>query len=496
MERTRAASLADVLAAQRMVVHLGGKTICLLASEGEVYAVDNRCPHMGFPLHRGSVARRDPHLPLAPRPLRPLHRRDVRPVGRRPAPLSGGGRGRRRLRRPDAAGRPARPPAAAALRRAAARTSRSSSPSRRSRWPTRTPTGADAFRAGLEFGALRRGGGWFRGLTMLTCLMNLVPRLAWEERSAALYHGLADVASDSAMEAPRFPLDPLPGTDVEPVRLGRWFRRLHRSARRRRRRAGARLGDRARARRRSSSRTCCSRPRPTTATSTAATRSTSSTRRSRRSTSPAGSTPRRCCASLCPQLAFAERMEESNAWRNPVDLVALLEEAFEQLPGRAARRRRLGRPRTSSSEVVLDGEAAEILDALLAALREGARRGRARLGGRLRRGDADRALPDQQRVRRLGHRAAHVHVRQRGRAGPAALALAGAAARRARRGDERLPRPLPERAGGAPAAAGAGRRPGGAARRAAGPARRPAAGRRGRAARGVVPRRERRPASR
>ena len=30
-------------------------------------------------------------------------------------------------------------------------------------------------------------------------------------------------------------------------------------------------------------------------------------------------------ASLPPQLAFAERMEESNTWRNPVDLVALLE---------------------------------------------------------------------------------------------------------------------------------------------------------------------------
>jgi predicted dienelactone hydrolase len=37
-------------------------------------------------------------------------------------------------------------------------------------------------------------------------------------------------------------------------------------------------------------------------------------------------------ASLPTQLAGAERMEEANAWRNPVDLVALLDDTFAQLP--------------------------------------------------------------------------------------------------------------------------------------------------------------------
>src|SRR6266487_1063374 len=40
----------------RLVVSLNGHTICLLAEGDEVYAVDNRCPHMGFPLHRGTVS--------------------------------------------------------------------------------------------------------------------------------------------------------------------------------------------------------------------------------------------------------------------------------------------------------------------------------------------------------------------------------------------------------------------------------------------------------
>src|SRR3954447_26219228 len=52
----RAASLSEVRAAGRIVVSLGGNTVCLIAADDRVYAVDNRCPHMGFPLHRGSVS--------------------------------------------------------------------------------------------------------------------------------------------------------------------------------------------------------------------------------------------------------------------------------------------------------------------------------------------------------------------------------------------------------------------------------------------------------
>jgi len=55
-QRKRAASLEKLREAGRLVVALEGHTICLLEEEGEVFAVDNRCPHMGFPLHRGSVS--------------------------------------------------------------------------------------------------------------------------------------------------------------------------------------------------------------------------------------------------------------------------------------------------------------------------------------------------------------------------------------------------------------------------------------------------------
>ena len=135
-------------------------------------------------------------------------------------------------------------------------------------------------------------------------------------------------------------------------------------------------------------------------------------------------------ASLPAQLAVAERMEEANAWRNPVDLVALLEPAFDELPGARGRRRRaarqLGRPAPTSSTTVLDGEAAAILDALLEALREGA--SEVELASAVAYAAAMRIarFPTAQRVRRLGHRSAHVHVRERGGAGPAPLAVARA----------------------------------------------------------------------
>src|ERR671925_2263034 len=51
----RAASLDDVIRLGCLVAHVDGRTLALFADGGSVYAVDNRCPHMGFPLHRGTI---------------------------------------------------------------------------------------------------------------------------------------------------------------------------------------------------------------------------------------------------------------------------------------------------------------------------------------------------------------------------------------------------------------------------------------------------------
>jgi hypothetical protein len=80
-------------------------------------------------------------------------------------------------------------------------------------------------------------------------------------------------------------------------------------------------------------------------------------------------------ASLPEQLAAAQRMEESNAWRNPVDLVELLEAAFCRIPDALAAgnaRRGTWASRTELVELVLGDDPTAGIDALLEALRGGA----------------------------------------------------------------------------------------------------------------------------
>jgi nitrite reductase/ring-hydroxylating ferredoxin subunit len=51
--------------------------VLVVADGDHVVALDNRCPHMGFPLHRGEHRGRCPHLPLASCPFRSAQRFDL-----------------------------------------------------------------------------------------------------------------------------------------------------------------------------------------------------------------------------------------------------------------------------------------------------------------------------------------------------------------------------------------------------------------------------------
>jgi len=366
----RAASLKELEEKGRLVVGVEGHTICLLHEGGEVHAVDNRCPHMGFPLHRGSVAdgiltchwhharfdlcsggtfdqwadelRRFPvevadgeiYVDVTPRRDPVEHQRGRLQVGlERDISLV---------------------VAKAAIVLAEA-----------------DPSGADAFRAGLDFGVRRRGGGWFRGLTTLSCLMNLVPRLAPEDRAAALYHGLSDVASDSAGMEPRFPLQPLPGDELDPARLARWFRGF----------VEVRDAEGAERALVSAVRVGASQAQLADMLFAAATdhryldggHTLDFVNKALEALDAAGwERAEAVLASLPAQLAFAERMEEANAWRNPVDLVVLLEDAFARLPEALAAPWRDWDGRGALVETLLSAEPGEILEALLAALHDGA----------------------------------------------------------------------------------------------------------------------------
>src|SRR4051812_7036496 len=54
--RVHAASLADLESRGGILpVRVDSVLVALFLHDGKVYAVDNRCPHMGFPLSKGTV---------------------------------------------------------------------------------------------------------------------------------------------------------------------------------------------------------------------------------------------------------------------------------------------------------------------------------------------------------------------------------------------------------------------------------------------------------
>ncbi len=84
----------------------------------------------------------------------------------------------------------------------------------------------NAFSVGLDFGSHYRQSGWGQGLTTHTCMMNIVPYLDTEDRPYALYHGLSAVAQDCASMPPRFKIFSLPEPWPDLFTLKRWFRQF------------------------------------------------------------------------------------------------------------------------------------------------------------------------------------------------------------------------------------------------------------------------------
>ena len=184
-EWVRVASLAELQAEGRLTVLARQNVVALFESNGQVYAVDNRCPHMGFPLDKGTVndciltchwhhARFD----LASGGTFDLWADDVRsfPVKVEQGDIwvdvtvSGNTRERQRQRLQDGLERNIRlviAKSVLALMHNGAQEAAS------------TP-----FALGLDYGARNRQEGWSTGQTISTVMMNLVPHLA-RGRSAA-----------------------------------------------------------------------------------------------------------------------------------------------------------------------------------------------------------------------------------------------------------------------------------------------------------------------
>jgi nitrite reductase/ring-hydroxylating ferredoxin subunit len=326
----RAATLTELQEKGQLLVRLNQQAIALFYDNDRVYAIDNRCPHMGFPLH-GSVCKDGivtcpwhyARFDLASGGTFDSWADDVRSF---PVEIQNGEiwvdvapptnlkvHHQQRLQDGLEQGIPlVIAKSVIALLDLGV-----------------TPT--EPFQTGLAFGTRYSKTGWDTGLTMLTCMMNLLPYLEESDRPRALYQGLSAVARDSADAPPHFRVHPLPTTDLDFLTLKAWFRQFieqrDREAAERCLVTAVQAG---------MSRTQIAEMLFAAATDhhyldvghildfiNKALEALDAT--DWREAEPV-------LASLVAGLANATRMEESSSWRYPVDLVAILDAAFEQIP--------------------------------------------------------------------------------------------------------------------------------------------------------------------
>jgi nitrite reductase/ring-hydroxylating ferredoxin subunit len=370
----RAAKLDDVRNAGRLVVAIAGHTVLLISVDDKIYAVDNRCPHMGFPLSRGTVkdciltcdwhyARFDlmsggtfdswaDDLPAFP-----VQIRDDEVWVDVGTHVDGLTHHRQRLQDGLEKGI-----SLVIGKSVIALLDRKVNPT-------------EPFRMGLDFGVLYRQSGWDTGLTIHTCMMNLLPYLDVEDKPRAIYHGLAAVARDSNNQPPRFPIQPLPNSgnpEKLPI-LENWFRQFVevRDAEGAERCLASAISGGA------------SQQQIAQMLFTVVTdhryldvgHTLDFTNKALEALDITGwQNAEIVLTSLVAGYAKATRMEESRSWLSPVDLVTILHQAFEELPGvltEGKNKRETWGDREQLIPVLLGDNAQAIADSLLTALRQG-----------------------------------------------------------------------------------------------------------------------------
>lgn len=365
------AGLEDLRGKGSMTVHPNGKSVVLFLYGDKVYAVDNRCPHMGFPLDQGSVEEgiltchwHHARFDLASGGAFDLWADDIDafPVEIHDNDIyvllqaRGGAVEHQRNRLRDGLQHNLSLVIAKAVINQLAQDVPADEP----------------FRIGLEFGTQYRGMDWGRGLTTHACTMNLISYLYPADHSLALFHGLADVASDTAGMAPRFNPRPLPNRETDIPTLKQWFRQFVEVR-------DAQAGERAIV---SALRAGADDRQIADMLFTAATdhryldlgHSLDFINKALESVDKAGwDYAELAFTSVVPNLTEARRMEESNAWRKPIDLILILEDAFAQLPNAVAagKNQRLVCDVEELMPTLLGDDPRVIADRLLKCLRAG-----------------------------------------------------------------------------------------------------------------------------
>ncbi|MFB6222530.1 MAG: Rieske (2Fe-2S) protein [Haloarcula sp.] len=208
-----------------VVEQVGGRSIAFFAHDDRVYAVDNRCPHMGFPLAKGTVEDglltchwHHARFELACGDTLDPWADDVQTF---PVEIRGG----TVFVNPDP--EPDVPPATHWRNRLA-----DSLQQNLDLVAAKAVIHLDDLGEGfetplstaLDFGVQYRSMGWGRGLTTLGAMANLYDDVAHDEKLRAMYVGVTAVADNCAGEPPRFPQYELGNDDLSKARLKSWFR--------------------------------------------------------------------------------------------------------------------------------------------------------------------------------------------------------------------------------------------------------------------------------
>ncbi len=366
----RVCSMADLEREPLRVTTASGRAVLLVLDEGRVFAVDNRCPHMGFPLQRGTV--RDGiltcHWHHAKFDLAsgctfdlfaddaPTFEVEVRDgdvfLDPRPAHHYGREHWLARLQvglEQDISLVLAKSAIALSERGAA----------------------TEALASAALFGLRNRRAGWSQGMTIVTALSTVMPVLEAADRPLALFHGLRHVAASTAGQPPEFDLEPLTTGERRAERFLEWFRYF----------VEVRQADAA-------ERTLVTAIQVLPPRAVADLVFAACTDHLYLDTGhtldfankafelldlvgwdhASGVLP-----SLVPPLVRSQRMEETSTWRHPVDVAALVRDAAAELANLPEdREARPGwRGHAALAEIVLDAEPAEALSELVRLAGEG-----------------------------------------------------------------------------------------------------------------------------
>ena len=223
-EFIKCAEVADIPEEGVIALNVAGHSIALAKSNDKIFAVDNRCPHMGYPLNRGSVQDgilichwHHAMFDLASGCTFHPFADDVQayPIDVREGSVyvNVGANGADAVARWKIRLREGLEQSINLILAKSVIALRS------------LKTAPDAIvEVGALYGARGRRAGWGPAMTILTCMANVAEKLTDADKVLALYQGLLHVSSETSASAPRIPLTRLETDTHSLAQLKTWFR--------------------------------------------------------------------------------------------------------------------------------------------------------------------------------------------------------------------------------------------------------------------------------